>query len=206
MIKNIIFDLGDVIVNYNPTEYLKQFNLQDDDIDFLIKEVFNGVEWYEADKGKYTHIFDLIEPLCMRIPEYEEILKEILSEKYANIQEIRKREEEFYLSLKKQNYNMYIFSNAPKFAIDFLKQKTPIFKYSNGEMYSYEENILKPDKKIYLSLLKKYNLKPEESVFIDDNPNNIRVARELGIHGIIFKDLEQCKKELNEIINSNNQT
>ena len=70
-------------------------------------------------------------------------------------------------------------------------------------MYSFEEGVLKPDKQIYLKLLKKYNLIPNETVFIDDNPNNIKTANELGIHGIVFKNLEQCKKELEEIIKSN---
>ena len=203
MIKNIIFDLGDVIVDYNPDDYLKQFNLQNEEIEFLKKEIFSGIEWNKADKGEYKNITDLVSSLCIRIPEYKDIIPEILTDNYAEAQTIRKPEENLFFKLNASGFRMFILSNTPKYAIDYLKKKTEIFNLTEGELYSFEEGVLKPDKQIYLKLLKKYNLIPNETVFIDDNPNNIKTANELGIHGIVFKNLEQCKKELEEIIKSN---
>ena len=203
MIKNIIFDLGDVIVDYNPDDYLKQFNLQNEEIEFLKKEIFNGIEWNKADKGEYKNITDLVSSLCIRIPKYKDIIPEILTDNYAEAQTIRKPEENLFFKLNASEFRMFILSNTPKYAIDYLKKKTEIFNLTEGEVYSFEEGVLKPDKQIYIKLLNKYNIIPNESIFIDDNPNNIKTANELGIHGIVFKNLEQCKKELEEIINSN---
>lgn len=203
MIKNIIFDLGDVIVDYNPDDYLKQFNLQNEEIEFLKKEIFNGIEWNKADKGEYKNITDLVSSLCIRIPKYKDIIPEILTDNYAEAQTIRKPEENLFFKLNASGFRMFILSNTPKYAIDYLKKKTEIFNLTEGELYSFEEGVLKPDKQIYIKLLNKYNMIPNESVFIDDNLNNIKTANELGIHGIVFKNLEQCKKELEEIINSN---
>ncbi len=203
MIKNIIFDLGDVIVDYNPDDYLKQFNLQNDEIEFLKKEIFSGIEWNKADKGEYKNITDLVSSLCIRIPEYKDIIPEILTDNYAEAQTIRKPEENLFFKLNASGFRMFILSNTPKYAIDYLKKKTEIFNLTEGEVYSFEEGVLKPDKQIYIKLLNKFNMIPNESVFIDDNPNNIKTANELGIHGIVFEKLEQCKKELEEIINSN---
>ena len=203
MIKNIIFDLGDVIVDYNPDDYLKQFNLQNEEIEFLKKEIFSGIEWNKADKGEYKNITDLVSSLCIRIPEYKDIIPEILTDNYAEAQTIRKPEENLFFKLNASGFRMFILSNTPKYAIDYLKKKTEIFNLTEGELYSFEEGVLKPDKQIYIKLLNKYNIIPNESVLIDDNPNNIKTANELGIHGIVFKNLEQCKKELEEIIKSN---
>ena len=203
MIKNIIFDLGDVIVDYNPENYLKQFNLQNEEIKFLKKEIFGGIEWNKADRGEFNNIKDLVPSLCIRIPKYKDIIPKILTDNYADAQTIRKSEENWFFELYSSGFKMFIFSNTPKYAIEYLKKKTEIFNLIEGDMYSFEEGILKPDKQIYIKLLKKYNLIPIETVFIDDNPNNIKTANELGIHGIVFKNLEQSKKELEEIIKSN---
>ena len=200
MIKNIIFDLGDVIVDYNPENYLKQFNLQNEEIKFLKKEIFGGIEWNKADRGEFNNIKDLVPSLCIRIPKYKDIIPKILTDNYADAQTIRKSEENWFFELYSSGFKMFIFSNTPKYAIEYLKKKTEIFNLIEGDMYSFEEGILKPDKQIYIKLLKKYNLIPIETVFIDDNPNNIKTANELGIHGIVFKNLEQSKKELEEII------
>ena len=75
------------------------------------------------------------------------------------------------------------------------------FDYVDGGIYSYQVKLCKPDKRIYTELLTKYNLKPEETIFIDDREDNIKAAKELGIHGIIFQNVENTEKEIGYAMN-----
>ena len=71
--------------------------------------------------------------------------------------------------------------------------------YVDGGILSYRENLIKPDPAIYQLLMERYDLNPEESIFIDDTPQNVEAARKLGIHGIEFHTREQVLQEMAEL-------
>ena len=103
--------------------------------------------------------------------------------------------------LKDKGYNIYILSdmNADSYKYNI---KFNFFNYVDGGVYSFEIGTTKPNKNNYLTLLKKYNLVPEETIFIDDRLENVNSADNYGIHGIQFTTLEEVKKKVSFLENN----
>lgn len=75
MIKNIVFDLGRVLIEFSPIEYLKPFGFDDNTNNILSEIIFKSKDWAECDSGKYANNRDIVEILCNKHPEYPELLK-----------------------------------------------------------------------------------------------------------------------------------
>ena len=97
-------------------------------------------------------------------------------------------------------YHVYILSNYSENMLDQTKDKLKFLPLMDGVVFSYKIKKMKPDPEIYEYLCDEYWLEPEESVFIDDRPVNIKGAETCGIHGIVFRSYEQAKKELDEFL------
>ena len=203
MIKNIIFDLGGVIFDYNPKSYIKEFGYDNKTTELLFKEVFWGKEWMELATKPTGTFKEIKNDIKTRIPEYSKQIDELESGNWKSILTIKKDEEQFFKEIKSKGFKVYILSDLSKESYEYDINLSDIFQIADGATYSFEVGSNKPNTNNFTTLLTKYDLIPNESIFIDDNPNNIKTANELGIHGIVFKNLEQCKKELEEIINSN---
>ena len=107
---------------------------------------------------------------------------------------------EWILDLKARGYHVYILSNYSENMLDQTKDKLKFLPLMDGVVFSYKIKKMKPDPEIYEYLCDEYWLEPEESVFIDDRPVNIKGAETCGIHGIVFRSYEQAKKELDEFL------
>ncbi len=177
MIKNIIFDIGNVILQFNR--------------DFLLKHFYNGKE-YELIKEKTFKNWELLDEDGLTLEEYNESVKRSLPEhlsKFAlsilNNWEYYMRYSEGIISLiqelKQKGYKLYILSNMTR---HFIKNdyKFPILKEFDGIVYSAPIKMVKPDPKIYEYLLNKYNLTASESIYIDDMKTNLTAAARFGIH------------------------
>ena len=81
-----------------------------------------------------------------------------------------------------------------------LEKKANFFAYIDGKIISYEVNVKKPDMEIFHLLIEKYNIKPEESVFIDDNKKNIDAAEKMKFYTICFKNIEQVKVDFSKLL------
>lgn len=200
MIKNIVFDLGRVVIEFDPVSYLKRLGLSDETSKFLGRVVFEGQEWQECDGGKYGSNKELIPVLSKRYPEYKEQIELALNEKWEEILTLKEESSELLKRLKNKGFNIYILSNLSEDAHNAVK-KYDFFDYVDGGIYSYQVKLCKPGKRIYIELLTKYNLKPEETIFIDDREDNIKAAKELGINGIIFQNVENTEKEIGYAMN-----
>ena len=204
MIKNIIFDLCGVIFDYNPRKYIEKFGYDNKTTELLFKEVFWGKEWMELATKPTGTFKEIKNDIKTRIPEYSKQIDELVSGNWKSMLTIRKDEEQFFMQTKNRGFKVYILSDLSKECYDYDITLTEIFKIADGAVYSFEVGSNKPNINNFTTLLNKYDLTPNESIFIDDNPSNIKIANELGIHGIVFKSLEQCKKELEKIILENN--
>ena len=199
MIKNIVFDLGKVLIEVNPVEYLKPFGFDDNTNEELSKLIFHSEEWIQCDAGKYAKNTEIADILCEKFPVYAEKIKLVLTDNWVKML-VRKEETiEFLRELKNRNFKIYILSNLSEQSYQFIKEYD-FFELVDGGIYSYEEKLCKPDRKIYKKLLEKYSLIPEETIFIDDHKENIEVAKKMGIYGVIFADLEKVKREVEEMI------
>lgn len=202
MIKNIVFDLGRVLIDWEAKKYIKSFGYDDETVDKLNEIIFTSEEWLDCDKGKYERNTDLVEMLSKKYPEHAEKIAKILTKDWVKILKLKEDSSEYLINLKQQGFKIYILFNLSKESYDH-NSKYEFFKYIDGGIYSFESKKIKPDHRIYIELLEKYNLVPEETIFIDDIEENVNIANDLKINGIIFNNLEQVKKDVERVIENN---
>jgi putative hydrolase of the HAD superfamily len=199
MIKNVIFDLGRVLINFKPMEYLTSLGFGEEKSKILNDLIFKSDYWYECDRGIYSNT-ELAEILCKENNKFENEIKTVLAEEWVNMLTLKEDTVKFLKDLKKDGYNIYILSNLSEQSHDYLKNYD-FFKYVDGGVFSYKLNICKPDPRIYKELFSKYSIKPEESVFIDDLQINIDAAKKLGLNGIVFDNINTVKNKFYSIVN-----
>ncbi len=200
MIKNIIFDLGNVIINYNQKKIISNFTDKEDEIKYIFDEIFNSPEWTLMDLGDITND-GTIEIINKRNTfKYEKLTQEFLNEWYKK-QPINRDIVEIAKILKKNGYNLFVLSNMANLTYEYFKNDE-FFSLCTGIAISAHEHVKKPDEKVYRLLLERYNLNAEECLFIDDDDSgkNYETANRIGIKGrrIIPNQVEDVKKLLLE--------
>lgn len=195
MIKNVVFDLGRVLVDFYPLQYLDGLGFDDDQKNKLNEIIFESHDWAEYDRGMHLHNTDIAKKLIKEHPELEKEINLVLQDDWVKMHYLREDVAEYLKNLKLQGINIYILSNLSKDSYDFIST-FDFFKYIDGGVFSYEINICKPDEGIYKALLERYNLIPEETAFFDDKLENIEAARKVGIQGIQFVTLGDAKEKL----------
>jgi FMN phosphatase YigB (HAD superfamily) len=198
MIKNIIFDIGNVLLEFKPLDYLKR-TFNDDDIEKLLyKEIFLGEEWLHLDRGILTQD-EVINVISLKNPKNEVHIKKCM-DNWIDILTPIEGTVKILSELKENGYKLYLLSNFHCLAFETVYSRYDFFKYFDGGIISYKENLLKPESEIYSKLLDTYNLNGEECLFIDDTLVNIEAASRLGINTIHFESCEMLEKRLSEII------
>ena len=184
MIKNLVFDLGNVLVEFKPEEYLRRLGICD--IEVLTKMIFKDKRWNEFDRGTIT-IQKYVSDLKLENPDYSESIDRIFCDGWTN-KLLRPKEAtgNFLQELSKQ-YDVFILSNVSEYALNYIRT-LDFFRFVTGGTYSYMLKACKPEERIYTSFLQDHSLKAEECLFMDDLPQNIEAAKKLGMHGIVFKD------------------
>ncbi len=191
--KNIIFDFGNVLAEFNETHILKQFCDNEDDLKILADTIFPN--WSAIDKGSIEYE-TFCENVIRSIPDRLKTTAEnVLLNWHKHLTPITQTWD-FIHELKMRRCPIYILSNAPThFAehADFYE----ITKEFDGIIFSAVIKMAKPNADIYNYLFDTYGLKPEESFFLDDRKDNIEAGRALGMEGIIFTgDITSVKKAI----------
>ena len=180
MYKNIIFDLGNVVLNYNPEEYLIKKINDKNKVEIALNNIFKSNEWKMLDRGIITEE-EAKRVIKNRVIDNSEIIDLAFENWYDMLRPIEETIE-LINKLKKNGYKIYYLSNF----------NSKVFEEFYGGIVSFKEKLLKPEKEIYMKLLEEYNLNPEECIFIDDMLINIEGAKAVNIKGIQFistKDL-----------------
>lgn len=196
MIKNIIFDLGNVVFRLKFENVIKNFTQNEDEIKLLKSVIFDSEEWLKLDEGTISKE-EGIQVMLSKLPKnLHEICKNIMKD-WTNIGlELNTDTVNFIKNMREKGYKTYILSNAP-LEIPVYLEKIDILKYFDGQIISAEEKLVKPDLKIYELLLNRFSLKPDECLFLDDRFDNIQSAEQCGINGYVF-DYNQFNKFLVE--------
>ena len=182
MIKNIIFDIGNVILNFNINEVLRKFTNNINEQNFILENIINSPEWLGnalIDTG-YISRENAIEIVKDRTNHTNDELINNFWCNYNNFAQVDERVLQLIQKLKDNNYKIYLLSNINPYTFEFVN-KSGLFNLVDGYVLSYKEHKVKPYKAIYNVLLERYNLIPNESVFIDDNKNNIETGNSMGI-------------------------
>jgi len=201
MIKNVIFDLGQVLYAFKPKEYMLELGYSQEDVGQILGNSAAWELWREYDRGTYNRQ-SLIAEMAKLFPEKEEDIRKILSGGFIDgAIKIIPENVEFFYEVKGRGYKVYILSNIFDDGIARLVERDAFLADADGIIASAHHLTIKPEHKIYQILLDKYSLIPEECVFIDDLEANIAAAKELGIHGIRFTSLEDCKEQFESLVN-----
>ncbi|MBK8882669.1 MAG: HAD family phosphatase [Bacteroidales bacterium] len=201
MIKNIVFDLGNVLISFRPSAYFDTKDYPENIKSKILSDIFASKEWLLLDNGNITtaeaidsislgsslkreeiaHIFNLRTEIMFPLDQNVRILPE----------------------LKKRGFRLYFLSNFPLDIFEEIKSGYYFFRYFDGGVISSEVKFSKPDERIYQILINKYALVPTESLFVDDIEINVRAAEKLGMNGLITYGSEEFSKELNRFLDQN---
>jgi len=194
MIKNIVFDIGRVLVSYAPLEFIYSLGHNEPKSQELYHTIFDSQTWRDADRGILT-LAEQINIYKNQLPHYSADIDEIM-EKWIYMPTMMEESETLLKEVLDLGYNVYLLSNYPENGFPQFKQRYSILDRVKGCVVSYQEKLLKPEKEIYEVLLQRYDLIPDETVFIDDIRENIEGAVQLGIHGIVFENVNQTRSIL----------
>lgn len=196
MVKNIIFDMGQVLIRWDPSEFLAHTDLPQEDRDLLMLEVFRNVEWIMLDRGTITEEA-ATESICRRLPHRLHPYCADLVQSWWKIHIIpMEGMAELVRELKGKGYGIYLLSNA-NLRLRTYFPRIPGWDSFDGIFVSAEHQLLKPQHEIYEKFLDTFCLKPQECFFIDDSPANIEGASRVGIAGTVFHgSAERLRGEL----------
>ena len=196
MIRNIIFDIGGVLLDYNPKTYLDKLDIKESRRKKLNDVIFHDQRWKDCLNGFISNS-ELIEQLVRENLEYKNEIELILSKDSLKYMLPPKQEViEYYKSLKRKGYKIFLCSNITKDTYNYIKDNFEIIQIADGGLFSCFENISKPNPEIYYRLIEKYNLEIEKSILIDDTKRNVISANDIGLRGILFNNIEDIKKIL----------
>lgn len=184
MIKNVILDMGNVLLDYNPEFVLERFCSSEEEKNIIRRELFEGPEWAMGDRGEIRDK-DRYDYVKERVPrEHWEALKRCANE-WAVCMVPLPGAKDFCEFVKQKRYGIYVLSNASDLFYEYFLNFSPL-DYFDGVVVSVDVHITKPDRGIYRYLLEKYHLKAEECLFIDDRADNVEGARKVGMQAVQF--------------------
>lgn len=181
MIKNIVFDIGNVILNFNLEDVLPKFTDNKSEQQFIIDNIINSPEWLGnslIDTG-YISKEEAISIVQDRTNHEKDDLISNFWNNYNDFSLVDDRVIKLIKNLKLKGYKIFLLSNINEHTFINVN-KSGLFNIVDGYILSYIEHQVKPYKAIYKTLINRYSLLPTETLFIDDNQNNINTAQELG--------------------------
>ena len=193
MIKNIVFDLGGVLIDWRPCEYLVE-SFPEDVAKVLERKIFRHEDWKKMDRGTLPES-ELWKKKRGELSEYREHIEK-LERKVPELLKPIEENVKVLPVLKEKGFRLYVLSNYGKTYFEMVRRKHRFFDLFDGMVISSHVGFIKPEKEIYLELIKRYKITPEESLFIDDTEENVKVAKELGFSAIHLAEPSRLKERL----------
>ena len=187
MYKNVIFDIGGVMVDFNPKDFLLERFCNSVTEEKVYNLTFGSETWKKLDAGLCTRYEGNQAMLEAAKAEHCVFEGQEVLENWVTILRLRRRMVELVRRLKNHGYCVYYLSNIPEDTLDFL-MKQGLEGVFDGGVASCEVHINKPDPRIYQELLNKYHLIASECIFIDDSRANVQTAFQLGMNSIQMKE------------------
>lgn len=186
MFKNIVLDMGNVLLRYDPEIPLQAFCSSEEERNIIRRELFEGPEWIQGDLGTISD-GDRYELVRGRVPsQYWPALKRC-AEEWDICMTPMEGAQDFCAYLRQKDYRLYILSNASDKFYTYFPRYFPLDSFE-GLVVSCDIHLLKPNLPIYRHLLEKHGLTAGECLFLDDMPANVQGACEAGLHGVLFQN------------------
>ena len=194
MTKNIIFDFGNVLVQWHPELIYGQYFGDEAKAWWFLRHVADNNWRLRIDAGEDSDT--CIRELKAQYPEYEEAIelyrshwRKMLTDEVPGMRDLLRQ-------LSTANYQLYGLTNWSMETFPQARMDFPILQMIDRYVVSGAEGFVKPDPRLFQILLDRYNLKAEECTFVDDNPDNVAAANRMGFHGIVFTGADNLRKQL----------
>lgn len=197
MIKNIVFDVGRVLVEFDWQRVFKDLGFPEDIFEQVANATVRSQVWNEFDRSEASNE-EILKGFLANAPEREqEILKfwdhigdTIVRYDYSM---------DWIQELKEKGYRVYLLSNYPERTYIQSLEELAFVNEVDGAVFSYQVKFTKPEPEIYQELFTRYGLEPQECVFLDDSEPNIIAAKKLGMEAVHFQNKEQAEAELKKL-------
>lgn len=198
MIRNIIFDIGNVLSAFRWEGFLADKGFDKEMIDRIGNASVRTDAWYEFDKGVYSDE-EVVELFVKNDPEIAAEIHKAF-DYVEGMVELYPYTMDWINGFKTDGYKVYYLSNFSYKAETQCPESLSFLPIMDGGILSYTVKMTKPDPKIYELLLSTYNLKAEECIFIDDTLRNVEAAEKLGIHGVRFTSQKEADAKVRKLI------
>ena len=196
--RNVIFDLGGVVLDWNPDLILENFYTNTDARAAMKAALFQHPDWLQMDRGVLTEP-EVIARLARRTGRPAAELSGLF-DAVRNSLEPKPHTVALIERLARQRVPLYCLSNMPASTFAYLRERHAFWPAFSGIVISGEIKMMKPEREIFEYLLDRFDLAPTESVFVDDHLPNIEAARAIGLHTVLFRDAQQCELELEPLL------
>ncbi|HZK60770.1 MAG TPA: HAD family phosphatase [Anaerovoracaceae bacterium] len=200
MIKNIVFDLGNVLISFRPSEFFDKKNYPENIKVKILSDIFASKEWGLLDNGE-INTSEAINAIALKSSLKREEIAHVFNLR-TEIMFPLDHNVRLLPELKKQGFRLYFLSNFPIDIFDEIKTGYYFFKFFDGGVISSEAKLSKPDRRIYELLCEKYSLIPRECLFIDDLEINVKSAEDSGMKGLITNGSQEISKEIEKALSS----
>lgn len=198
MITTIIFDVGNVLVDFDWDGFIhRMFPGREELIEELDAAVWGNRRWDRLDAGDDPE--EVFADIIAHDPGHESELRRV----FANVGDTLKKRpgsHEWLKEMKSRGYGLLYLSNYSHYV---MKQNPDVLDFLpllDGGIFSCDVKLIKPDRRIYELIAEKYNLIPSECVFIDDLERNVQAGRNFGFHGIQCVTMKQAQRDLNKLL------
>ncbi|MBU4537889.1 MAG: HAD family phosphatase [Weeksellaceae bacterium] len=197
-IKNIIFDFGGVVMDWNPRYFFKDYFNDDEKMEFFLKNIAED-EWNaEQDRGRTLK--EGTDFQVTKFPEWEKEIRAYYDNWTSMLKSDIPQNVDVLRKLENSEYELFGLTNWSAETFPYALENYDFFSIFEGKIVvSGDEKLIKPDPKIWEVLLERYQLKPEESVFIDDNARNIEVAKTLRFNTVHITEETNLEEKLKNL-------
>lgn len=198
MIDTIIFDMGMVLVDFRWKKLFAEMGLSGERFDRLARATVLDPVWNEFDRGVWTED-EMCEAFIKNDPGMEKEIRQLMNETFPGILRKFPYTDEWIDSLKKKGYRLMILSNFSEKALRECADELGYIEKVDDPVISCKIKMIKPDPEIFQYVLDNYGIVPENTVFIDDNEDNINAAKAFGLNTVLFTDKASADVKLAEL-------
>lgn len=186
MIRNVIFDMGNVLIRFAPREFIRRCGVEDEkDRELIWQEVFHSVTWVRLDRGDCTEE-EAVAEICKKLPErLHSAARQVITGWALPDLEIAETQS-LAQTLSDKGYTLYLFTNAGEGQRRYFRQYPAAQLFEGRVFLSADWKLLKPSTEYFEAAMRHFSLRPEECLFIDDAPYNVEAAIRVGLDGIVY--------------------
>ncbi|MBO5071211.1 MAG: HAD family phosphatase [Roseburia sp.] len=196
MIKNIVLDIGKVLIEWDPEAAMRKLGFDELTVAEVASATTKSPDWLVSDRSVLSPE-DMLAKFISNNPAYEKEIRtfweniHLPAEQYAYTRPWLK-------AMKAKGYGVYILSNYAYWTYLHTQEALSFLEDADGALFSFEDHLLKPEPEIYLTLCERFGLKPEECIFLDDHQENADGAKAVGMEAICFTTYDEAMKLLND--------